>query len=77
MFEIEAEENVNKSHWLFPEAKDIARAYWRDGAEYGYNRADEEYKKLFLKLEQNIRDLADPSMRYDVYDLAEDWEVEL
>ena len=47
------------------------------GFKDGYNRAEEEYKKLFLQLEQNIRDLADPSARYNIDDLAEDWEVEL
>ena len=42
MFEKESEETVDKSTWLFPQSKELARDFWKQGAEFGYNKAKEE-----------------------------------
>ena len=41
MFEKEAEETVDKSTWLFPQSKELAKDFWQKGAEFGYNKANE------------------------------------
>lgn len=41
MFEKEAEETVNKSNWLHPQTKELAKDFWQKGAEFGYNKANE------------------------------------
>lgn len=49
MFEKEAEEYVNKDTWLFESAKQDAKYHFQKGAEFGYNKAKEEWKKHFMQ----------------------------
>lgn len=44
MFEKEAKETVDKSSWLFPQSKELAKEYWQKGAEFGFNKANDWYK---------------------------------
>ncbi|MBR6081237.1 MAG: hypothetical protein IKP60_13930 [Treponema sp.] len=41
MFEKEAEEYVNKDTWLFEIARQDAKYHFQQGAEFGYNKANE------------------------------------
>lgn len=41
MFEREAEEYADKSNWLFPQSKELAKEFWQKGSEFGYNKANE------------------------------------
>ena len=66
MFEKEAEEEINKEHWKYSIFKDLAQEYWHKGAEFGYNKANEEHegkcKTAYIK---GIRTMANALKDYD------------
>ena len=54
MFEKEAEETVDKSTWLFPQSKELAKDFWQKGAEFGFNKANEWHKVSDKLPEMNV-----------------------